>query len=243
VLDVQRIPAKAITPNPWNPNKQSDRQFEAEIESIQTYGFILPIIVRPADKKGKFEIVDGEHRMKALDVITHNSKNGGAVLRDDLAEIVETQTVPCIVLDLDDASARKLTVILNETRGKAQLAPLATLLEELSTMLSAEDLLKGLPYTGDELAEMLLLTDDYDLSTLEGVMDTDLDPELEFASIVCSVPVEVETQWLGVVDALRSQAPAEERKEGIRNGQVIMGEGRKLNGWILQQLIEAWEAK
>ena len=241
MLEVTTLPFGAIQPNPWNPNKQSERQFEAEVESIQTYGFVLPIIVRPADKKGKkYELVDGEHRVKALDVIRHNYKHTETPLRDDLVEIVESEMVPCIVLDLDDATARKLTVILNETRGKAQLAPLAQLLEELSTMLSAEDLLKGLPYTGEELSDILQLSDSFDASTFDGVLDDDIEPQDAYGSISCTVTPETETKWRALVARKKDEAPKSER-EGIRNAQTIIDDERRLNGWVLEYLLSKEE--
>jgi len=45
-LAVTNLPITKVTPNPWNPNKQTERQYAAEMESICDNGFVMPIIVR-----------------------------------------------------------------------------------------------------------------------------------------------------------------------------------------------------
>jgi len=39
-LDISILPIDKVLPNPWNPNKQNDRQYQAEIQSILDNGFI-----------------------------------------------------------------------------------------------------------------------------------------------------------------------------------------------------------
>lgn len=141
-VDIKRLHA-----NSWNPNVQNETVRRAERESIQTYGFIDPITVRPhPDIDGDYEIIDGEHRW------------GGAL---DLG----IEQVPIIPLPLDDVSARKLTVILNETRGNADAVLLGQLLTSLKGMHDDDiALLKfALPYTDAELEHLLSLgTQDWD---------------------------------------------------------------------------------
>lgn len=125
-----------ITPNDYNPNKTSDRQQKAINESLGKYGQLLEIVVRPdPNNKGKYLIVDGEHRYHELD-----------------------DEVYCnVVHGLSDADAKKLTVIFNETRGQADKVELAQLLASLDDDL--DDLIVGLPYEQDELAELVKMAD------------------------------------------------------------------------------------
>jgi len=52
-----------IKPNPWNPNRQSAGMYANQLASIKLHGFIQPVIVR--EVKGGYELVDGEHRLRA----------------------------------------------------------------------------------------------------------------------------------------------------------------------------------
>ncbi len=65
-LKIQTVEVGKLHPNPWNPNRQDARTFEAERESIRNYGFIDPVTVREHPTiNGEFEIIDGEHRWRA----------------------------------------------------------------------------------------------------------------------------------------------------------------------------------
>ena len=121
-----------ITPNNYNPNKTSDRQQKAINESLNKYGQLLEIVVRPdPDNKGKYLIVDGEHRYHELD-----------------------DEVYCnVVHGLSEADAKKLTIIFNETRGQADKVELSQLLASLNDDL--DDLIIGLPYEESELNELI----------------------------------------------------------------------------------------
>ena len=125
-----------ITPNNYNPNKTTERQQQAINESLNHYGQLLEIVVRPdPDNKGKYLIVDGEHRYHELD-----------------------DEVYCnVVYGLSDADAKKLTIIFNETRGQADKVELSQLLASIGDDL--DDLMIGLPYAQDELEELLNIAD------------------------------------------------------------------------------------
>lgn len=135
-LEVQYAPVSSLHPNPWNPNKMDARTYSAERESIRAYGFVDPITCRPhPENLGEYEILDGEHRYRAA--------------IDEKLEVV-----PIVVLPLDDARAKRLTIILNETRGEADPIALAILLRELEE-IDPEEFRVGLPYTSKEMEELL----------------------------------------------------------------------------------------
>lgn len=150
-MNVQTLPLGSIRPNPWNPNEQTARQYEAERESLSTYGFVQPILVRrDADEPDAFQIIDGEHRWRAMTEFVDTSAPAGKV-----EDLVADRVIPAVVIDVDDNTARKLTVIMNETRGEANAAKLSELLAELSTEMDVEALLVGLPYTEKELNDLV----------------------------------------------------------------------------------------
>ena len=141
-----------IYPNSWNPNMTSKRVDEAIRESIGTYGMVDPITCRRhPELDGALQIIDGEHRLEAC-------KEMGF------------KTVPVVVLDINDANAKKLTIIANETRGRAEKTSLSQLVAEIAEELDADQLMLGLPYYEDELENMIG----------EGVTARDVSPDKEW---------------------------------------------------------------
>ena len=125
-----------IFPNPWNPNKTSTRVDAAILESIRKYGFIDPITVRHHPTEPFcYEVIDGEHRLEA-------------------AQTLALHKIPAIVLNLNDDDAKRLTIIANETRGRADDIALGLLLEELQDESGKSDLM-GLPYYDQEVEELI----------------------------------------------------------------------------------------
>lgn len=138
------VPTASLRPNTWNPNVQSDVVKRAERESITTYGFIDPVTVRPHPDGNGYEIIDGEHRW-------------------EMAQELGIPDIPVIPLELDDADARKLTVVLNETRGDADVVLLSQLLADIRSMTDEQAFANALPYTPAELEQFLNLGgDDWD---------------------------------------------------------------------------------
>lgn len=64
-LITETVPIDSLTPNTYNPNRQSDREFELLCRSIEEDGFTQPVLVNRATR----EIIDGEHRWRACKVL------------------------------------------------------------------------------------------------------------------------------------------------------------------------------
>lgn len=142
-----------IYPNSWNPNMTSKRVDEAIRESIGTYGMVDPITCRRHPELDEaLQIIDGEHRLEACKEMGY-------------------KTVPVVVLDINDANAKKLTIIANETRGRAEPNSLAQLLDDISKELDLDELGLGLPFSQKEIEEMLVRP------TEEGLTDEDETPD------------------------------------------------------------------
>lgn len=146
-----------IAPNNYNPNVMTERIYRAELESIAHFGFIDPITVREVEAQQALAIIDGEHRWRAFGELRAKWEIGDlAEFHHDLLPLFEANELPVVNLGaLPDADAKKLTIILNETRGKANTVDLAALLAEIGAEIGGEALSVGLPYNPDELAQLL----------------------------------------------------------------------------------------
>jgi len=135
-LNVQELPVDKLQPNPWNPNRMSQEMRHKLKEYIKKEGFVEPIVVRPKDDG--YEILGGFHRWS-------------------IARELEYQTIPCVVIELDDKRARILSVNLNEMKGQSLPNLLAELVHDLSKEITLEDLETLLPYSINELKDSLEL--------------------------------------------------------------------------------------
>jgi ParB/RepB/Spo0J family partition protein len=135
-LTVHHIGVEKLSPNPWNPNRMSD-EMRAKLKAyIEREGFVEPLVVRP--KGDSFEILGGFHRWM-------------------IAKELGYQTVPCVVVDLDDRRAKILSINLNEMKGQSLPNLLANLVHDLSRELTISDLESQLPYSMSELKDSLEL--------------------------------------------------------------------------------------
>jgi ParB/RepB/Spo0J family partition protein len=135
-LTVVEIGVQKLTPNPWNPNRMSDDMMAKLQVYIQREGFVEPLVVR--SKGEKYEILGGYHRWQ-------------------IAKELGYQTVPCVVVHLDDRRAKILTINLNEMKGQSLPSLLASLVHDLSAELTLDDLESQLPYSSAELKDSLEL--------------------------------------------------------------------------------------
>lgn len=88
----------AITPHPEQPRRHFDEDALAELAaSIAQRGVIQPIIVRPTDKKGRYQLVAGERRWRA-------------------AQRAHLHEIPAIVRELSERDVMALALIENLQR-------------------------------------------------------------------------------------------------------------------------------
>jgi len=213
-LQLVNIKHSEIIPNDWNPNKQNERAFEAEIESITDNGFVQPVTVRKhPTQKSKYQIIDGYHRWLALQKIFADKSLQTAPLQ----EIVITQEIPCVVLDVTDAQAKKLTIVLNETRGRAELGELGALLDSIQLDFG-DDLIRGLPYNEGQLIDLLSLAE-FDWENLEELIEEDKGEDASMAyRLVADLTPDTEILW---TQALIDNAAALPKNERDASGKMI----------------------
>jgi ParB family chromosome partitioning protein len=101
---VRELDVAAIRPNPKQPRRVFAEDALAELaESIAARGVLQPILVRPTDNAGQFEIVAGERRWRA-------------------AQRAQLHKIPAIVRSFDEAGTAEVALIENVQR--ADLGPL-----------------------------------------------------------------------------------------------------------------------
>lgn len=136
-----RVDIDRVQPNPWNPNKMEPALYAKLItglkRTLEETGKLPPIIVRPNKGKGVYEIIDGEHRWRAL------------------KELKETK-IRVVSFECTDQLARMLTINLNYLRGTADDEQLGKNVMDLIELgCSTVDLAEILPYSEYDIATMV----------------------------------------------------------------------------------------
>ena len=110
---LKMVPIADLSPNPRNPRRMfAEDQLEELARSISEKGVLQPIVARPAEEPGRYEIVAGERRWRA-------------------AQKAGVHEIPVVVRDLSEAEALEVALIENiqrsdlnaveEAQGYAQL--------------------------------------------------------------------------------------------------------------------------
>lgn len=94
-----RVPIEFVSPNPRNPRRYfGDADLADLAQSIREHGVVQPVVVRPGQEAGHYEIIAGERRWRA-------SQRAG------LTEI------PVIIREVNDRVALELAIIENVQRA------------------------------------------------------------------------------------------------------------------------------
>jgi ParB family chromosome partitioning protein len=94
--EVKQIPLDQIVPSPFQPRTIfDDERIDELCQTIKTHGVIQPIVVR--ERAGKFEIIAGERRFRAVKKLNLN-------------------TIPAIVRQFNDSQAASIALIENLQR-------------------------------------------------------------------------------------------------------------------------------
>ncbi len=102
-----------LRPNGYNPNKVSEENLKLLVQSIQTNGWTLPIVVRP-----DYTIIDGFHRWTVAGREPLLSQLGGKV--------------PVVIVEHGDhAEDMYGTITHNRARGTHLLEPMKAIIKEL----------------------------------------------------------------------------------------------------------------
>ena len=131
--EIKLFDVDELQPNEWNPNKMDEEIMESLIHGVKTEGQVQPVLIQA----GTLKIIDGEHRWMAV-------KRAGS------------KKVGAIVLDVDDVQAKKLTLAMNNRRGRHETEALDKLLSDLQEQSGSLNAL-DLGYS-EEMLDRLLAT-------------------------------------------------------------------------------------
>jgi len=156
-MKIEKINISLIKPNPWNPNKMSDRTYKHLVKEFKRVGYLQPILVRK--KENFYEIIDGEHRFLA-------------------AKEVGLKEIECVVLDnLPDEEAKILTINMNKIKGVEDPILLNELIDNLKEKIDFDYLKEVLDL--DEFEE-------YENELLDNLEFEELDKkEKKVKKIIC----------------------------------------------------------
>lgn len=126
-VHVDEIEISRIERSPYQARSQFDeRELSDLAQSIENYGVIQPIVVRPVEE-GKYQIVAGERRYRA-------------------SALLGLRTIPAIVQKMDDERAAAVSLIENLQRRE---------LNYFEEAIAYSVLLEGFGLTQDELARRI----------------------------------------------------------------------------------------
>lgn len=130
-------PVADLTAAEWNYKVQNTFTQGKLVENIRRNGQLETIIVRELPK-GKFEVVNGNHRLSAFITLG-----------------VESVTV-CNLGKITDATARRIAIETNETNFARDDLRFAAVLTDLLREFESVELLATLPFTDAELQNALM---------------------------------------------------------------------------------------
>lgn len=132
----RQIPLEDLLPHPLNSNVMSPDYREKLLSHIRRTGRYPFLVVRPHPiEAGKFETLDGHHRVSILRELGHTEAR-------------------CDVWDVDDRESKLLLATLNRLEGQDQPIRRAHLLHDLLGEWSASDLGGLLPETEAEIIDL-----------------------------------------------------------------------------------------
>jgi ParB/RepB/Spo0J family partition protein len=133
---IKQIALSKLFAHPDNPNVMSEATFRKLVRNIERTGLYEPIVVRPHPKeKEHFEIINGHHRVKAL-------------------ERLGRKEADCVVWDVDDEQTAILLTTLNRLAGSDTLAKKVELLKKLTEQMGTAQLAKLLPQTAKQIERL-----------------------------------------------------------------------------------------
>jgi len=200
-IGARMVPLADLLPHPMNANVMSDDLREKLRVHIQRTGRYPFIVVRPhPSEPGKYEILDGHHRVEILRDLGHREAR-------------------CDVWDVSDREAKLLLATLNRLEGQDQPMRRAQLIHELLGEMSIGDLAGLLPETDKQLEDLHALLE-FPADEIAALLDDQAEEEEKVLPRVMSFVVSPEQEELieQAVEAASDGTPGRDRKaRGLAN--------------------------
>ena len=134
--DSLELPIDRLDPHPDNSNVMPKALVDKLAAQIKSSGRYPPVIVRPIG--GRYQILDGHHRVQVLRRLNHTKVN-------------------CVVWDVDDEQALLLLATLNRLSGDDAPRKRAALLARLNQSMDVKELAVRLPEDAERVRKLLSL--------------------------------------------------------------------------------------
>lgn len=201
----QLVKIAELNPAAYNPRKISDLKYAALKKSIETEGFVEPMVVQ----KSGMRIIGGHQRLRALKDICEEQGL-------DASLAVGAIEIPCVVLDISDVKAKKLNIKLNQG-GDFDAEPLGELLIDIGVYpnetLNVREV-NDLGFTEKEALKFIHLVE-----PPEAAEPTDADGKTFGRSPTLSLEFTTESDR----DRMKRHLAALSEVEGKRTGDIVMG--------------------
>jgi ParB/RepB/Spo0J family partition protein len=133
---IRSIQIEKLLAHPDNTNVMSEKTFRKLVRHIEWTGLYEPIVVRPHPKeKNHYEIINGHHRVKAIQQLGHKEAD-------------------CVVWNVDDGETAILLTTLNRLGGSDVSAKKIELLRKLTVQMKPAQLAKLLPQTAGQIERL-----------------------------------------------------------------------------------------
>jgi hypoxanthine phosphoribosyltransferase len=206
--DVTLLPVDQIKRNNWNPNFLSTAMQRAIRDDITRNGFIGPIVVQKHNREldQDYVIINGEHRYDAFLDLNIGNK------------------IPATVLDIDDTTAKVLTLRLNREHGELMPDKVNSLLNRVKDALPEDNQDELFEITGMSEGDIRLISSLDIAEEGEGKAVRAYDTSLETPT---DPSVDLYLQWSDIENAARKVAeqlvpiPEKTKILAIGNGGLI----------------------
>ena len=195
------VPLDDLRPHPLNSNVMPEdlkAKLQAHIRRTGRYPFL---VVRPhPDEPGKFQVLDGHHRVEILRELGHPEAR-------------------CDVWQVDDREAKLLLATLNRLQGQDVPIRRAELLHELLGEMSIDDLAGLLPETDKQLEELHALLE-FPAEEIAALLEEQAEEAEKTLPVVMSFVVSHEQAELieNAVELASDGTPGRDRKaKGLTN--------------------------
>jgi len=204
------VPLDDLVPNPWNANVMSE-ELQAKLTAhIKRTGRYPHLIVRPhPEQPGKYQVLDGHHRLKILRELGHTEAR-------------------CDVWRVDDREAKLLLATLNRLEGQDVPVRRAALIHELLGEMSLDDLAGLLPETDRQLEDLHALLE-FPAEEIAALLDEQAEEEEKVLPRVISFVVTADQELVieQAVELASDGTPGRDRKaRGLTNLARRFMEGR-----------------
>jgi hypothetical protein len=154
------IPISKLVEAQWNYKQDDDKKATMLMEKLKANlarnGQIENLIVRTAKADGYFEVVNGNHRLRAL-------------------KALGVKTAVCFKLGkITQAHAERIAVETNETKFASDPLKLAQIIRNVMEEFKPEDVIETMPFTQDEMDNYTKMLD-FDWDALDDVAKPDVD--------------------------------------------------------------------